>query len=135
MANPEKIYESLMSVKNLEGFTPDKALSHISHLTDLSLDLGKTEGLQHSIKLSEELQERELNDEQLALSHYFWANAYADIRRLTRAGTDRSWEWEQEEIEKEIFHLRTALQTGHKSLPDERICQILTNLGNLMNER
>lgn len=123
-----------MSVPNLEGLTPDKALSHIAHLTDLSLDLGKTEGLQHSIQLSEELQKRELNSEHLALSHYFLANAHADIRKLSIAGTDKSWEWEQEEIEREIFHLRTALQTGRQSLPDVRMCQILTNLGNVVDE-
>jgi len=134
MENLEANYNTMMSVDDLTGLSTDKALSHIAYLTDLSFDLGKTEGLLHSIKLSEELQRCKLKDEQSALSHYFLANAYADIRRLTRAGTDKSWEWEQEEIEKEIFHLRTALQTGHKSLPDERICQIVTNLGNLMNE-
>ncbi len=134
MVNSEDKYKSLMLVKSLEGLTSEDALLHIGNLTDVSFDLRKTEGLLHSIQLSEELQNRELNDEQLALSHYFMANANADIRRISRGETDKSWEWEQDEIEKEIFHLRTALQTGHESLPDERICQILTNLGNLMNE-
>ena len=116
MANSEETYKALMSVKNLEGLSSENALSHISHLTDLSFDLGKTEGLLHSIKLSDELQKLELNDEQLALSHYFLANAYADIRRLSKAGTEKSWEWEQEEVEKEIYHLRTALRTGSRRM-------------------
>jgi len=132
MANSEETYKSMMSVKNLEGLSSENALSHIGHLTDLSFDLGKTEGLLHSIKLADELQKRELNDEQLALSHYFLANAYADIRRLSKAGTEKSWEWQQEEIEKEIFHLRTALRIGSRR--DDIMCPVLTNLGNLMNE-
>jgi hypothetical protein len=133
MSDYESTLESLMSVKNLDNFTSEEALSHIGQLTDLAFDLKQVAGLQHSIKLSKELQERDLTDGQLALSHYFVANAHSDIRRLSTASTDKSWEWEQEDIEKEIFHLRKALQAG-QSLPDERICQILTNLGNLMNE-
>lgn len=134
MANSEDTYNSLMSVKNLEGLTIEDSLSHIGLLTDSSFDLGKTDGLLHSIELSKELQKYTLNDEQLALSHYFMANAYGDRKILSRTGSDKSWEWEQEDIEKEIFHLRAALQIGNDSLPDERICQILTNFGNLMNE-
>lgn len=133
MPNHEPTFESLMSVKNLDNLTSEEALSNIGHLTDLAFDLKEIAGLQHSIKLAEELQRRDLTDSQRALSHYFVANTHSDIRRLSTAGTDKSWEWEQEDIEKEIFHLRKALQTG-QSLPDERMCQILTNLGNLMNE-
>jgi tetratricopeptide (TPR) repeat protein len=133
MPENEDSYESLMSVNNLESFTNEEALGHISHLTDLSSDLRKIEGLQHSLKLSEEIQKKDLNSEQRALSHYFMANAYADIQMLTRKGTEKSWDWEQEEIEKEVFHLRTALKTGSQSLPKERLCQMLTNLGNVMS--
>ena len=67
MANSVDTYKSMMSVKNLEGLSSENALSHIGHLTDLSFDLGKTEGLLHSIRLSDELQKRELTNEQLAL--------------------------------------------------------------------
>jgi tetratricopeptide (TPR) repeat protein len=58
------------------------------------------------------------------------ANAWAGLRELS--GNNRSWEWEQEEMEKEIIHLRMALH-GIDALSDERACQILTNLGNLMD--
>lgn len=134
MKHAEQFYESLMSITNLEGKATEDALEHISHLVDLSFDLRKIEGLRNSIKLSEELKKRQLTDDQKALLHYFLANAYSGIRALTRPGTDASWDWEQDEIEKGVFHLRTALRSGSKSLPRERLCQILTNLGNLMNE-
>ena len=134
MANPEDTYKSLISVENLESFPTKEALSYIERLTDLSLDMKKIEGLKHTIKLSEELQKRHLTAGQLATSHYFLANAYANLRTLLRADSNRSWDWEQEETENEIIHLRTALnEDGLRELPGERVCQILTNLGNLMD--
>lgn len=134
MANPEATYKSLISVENLKDFPTERALSHIGRLTDISLDTEKIEGLKLAIKLSEELQKRHLTTGQLATSHYFLANAWASLRTLLRVGSDRSWEWEQKEIEKEIIHLRRALhKDGLHELPDERVCQILTNLGNLMD--
>lgn len=132
MESDEESYNSLMSVENLEGLAPEKALSHIGRLTDLSFDLRKTEGLERSIQLSEELQKRDLDSEHLATSHYFLANAYSYLKTLNRAGTVESWDWEQEEIAKEIFHLRTALRAGSRL--DEVMCPVLTNLGNLLNE-
>lgn len=132
MTHPEETYNSLMFAENLEGLTTEKALSHIARLTDLSFDLRKTEGIERSIQLSEEVQKRDLNSEYLATSHYFLANAYSYLKTLNRAGTDESWDWEQEDIEKEIFHLRTALRAGSRR--DDIMCPVLTNLGNLMNE-
>jgi len=134
MENPEETYNSLISVENLIDLTSDDALDHIGLLTDLSLDMRKREGIERTIKLSEELQERQLTAGQLATSYYFLANAWANLRILLRAGNDRSWDWEQNEIEKEIVCLRRALhREGLCKLPDERVSQILTNLGNLMN--
>lgn len=127
-------YKSLMSVESLVGLATEAALEHIGLLTDLSLDLRQTEGLERAIRLSEELQKRQLSAGQLATLHYFLANAWANSRLLSRAGRDQVWDWEQEEIEREIIHLRRALQEdGLGELPKERVCQILTNLGNLVD--
>ena len=43
-----------------------------------------------SIKLADEMQQRDLKDEQLALSRYYFTTAYACIRRLSRAGTNKT---------------------------------------------
>lgn len=127
-------YKSLMSVENLAGLANEAALGHVGILIDLSLDLKKLEGTERAIRLSEELQNRELTSGQLATLNYFLANAWASLRMLSRANTHRTWEWEQEEAEKEIIHLRKALhKDGLKELPDERVCEILTNLGNVMD--
>jgi tetratricopeptide (TPR) repeat protein len=134
MENLEATYKSLISVENLDGLTAEEALEHIGLLTDVSFDLRLTEGLKCAIQLSEELQKRQLNAGQLATLHYFVANAWAYLRKLERSDKDKSWEWEQKETEKEIIHLRLALdEEGLRQLPDERICQILTNLSNHMD--
>ena len=133
MKNLEANYQSLISLENLKGLTNDTALERIGQLTDLSLDLQKTNGLKHAIKLSKELQKRRLTARQLATSHYFLANAWANLRAVLRTETDR-WDWEQKEMEKEIIHLRMALhENGLHELPDVRVCQILTNLGNVLD--
>jgi len=109
MKDLEAIYHSLISLENLKGLTNEIALKRIGQLTDLSLDLKETNGLKHAIKLSEELQKRRLNTGHLATSHYFLANAWANLRVLLRTEKDQ-WDWEQEEMEQEIIYLRRALK-------------------------
>jgi len=133
MENREQIYKSLMSVKSLTGFTTEKSLEHIGLLIDLSFDLHQKEGLKHPIRLSEELQKRQITSYQSALLNYFLANAWANLR-LLRQNSSRVWDWEQQEMEMEIFHLRSASkEDGFSELPKERQCQILTNLANLLD--
>jgi len=134
MNTPEEIINSLISIENLNDLSTGEALSIIAQLTDISLDLQKIEGIEKSIRLNTKLQKRDLKLNQSAVSHYYFANAYAYKRKLATAGTDASWQWEQNEIEKEIFHLRKALQLGKGTLPENHICPITTNLANLLNE-
>lgn len=63
MGEPENIYDSLRSRETLDGLTDDQALEHIGYLTDLSLDLRENKGLEHAVRLSEELQRRNLSPE------------------------------------------------------------------------
>lgn len=134
MENLETTYKSLISRENLIGLTDEESLRHIGRLTDISLDIQKIEGLKHSIKLSEELQGRSLTYGQLATSHYFLANVWANLRSLLRKDKDCSWDWEQEETEEELIHLRRALNDkGLLEISKERACQVLTNMGNVMN--
>jgi tetratricopeptide (TPR) repeat protein len=132
LRNSEDTYKSLLSRETLEGLTGDQALEEIGTLTDLSLDLRRREGLEHAVSLSEELQRRELPPEQRAISHYFLGNAWSNLRTLV--GRDQG-DWEQPELECEVFHYRMALrEEGIRSLPIQRLCKILTNLGNAMSQ-
>lgn len=134
MEEPLHIYESLLWMENLEGLAGDEALEQIGVLVDLSSDLRRREGLEHAIGLSEELQRREgLSPGTRATSHYFLANAWSGIGIV--AGDHRRIDLEQPYLENEVLHLRTALadEEGLRELRKERVCQILTNLGNAMS--
>ena len=132
MSESETIYRSLRARKSLDGLTDEAALEHIGYLTDLSLDLREKEGLEHAVHLSEELHRRDLSPEHRALSQYFLGNAWSNLRLLA----DRDvWDWEQPELAHETFHFRMALRDeGVSQLPDQRVCQVLTNLGSAMSQ-
>jgi len=140
MQDYEKYFNSLLAVQSLESHTDSEALKIIGHLIDLSLDLRRKEGIQTGLKLADELLKRDLTEENRTLTHYYIANAWANLQRLERAGFSEAWEWEQEELEHEIIHIRLAVKYGfpHKLgeptiLPAHRQCEIWTNYGNLMS--
>jgi hypothetical protein len=127
-------YEDLMRVTSLSATDTSEALDHLAKLIDLSDELGEAEGLERALSLGQELGQRDLTTDQVPLLHYFLANALSDIQYLRRRGKPAVWEWEQEEAEKAIFHLRSALRAeGFLGLHKIRQCQILTNLGNIFN--
>lgn len=130
----EDAYNAAMSIVSLHGKSNDQALELIAHLTDISSVLEKIEGARHAITLSAELQARDLTDVQAASLCYYLANAWADVKKLSRRGTDTAWDWEQDEIDKEIVYLRKALILDcSQELSDETTCRILTNLGNVFD--
>jgi tetratricopeptide (TPR) repeat protein len=127
-------YESLLASGNLEDLADEEALERIGILVDLSSVLGRREGLEHAVMLSEELQRREgLAPGLRATSDYFLANAWSGMRVVSSG--ERSLDLEQPYLEKEVLHLRRALASEEdvRELPPQRMCQILTNLGNAMS--
>lgn len=127
----EAIYDRLAARRDLVGLDDDQALEHIGKLTDLAGDLRRTDGLEQAARLSDELQQHDLSADRRAISHYFLGNVYANLRALSE---EDQGEWEQPELEREIFHLRMALRDqAAPNLRPERVCQILTNLGNAMS--
>ena len=134
MRNLEDDYNKLISVTDLIELDDEVALNHIGLLVDVSYHAKKIEGLEMALSLSKDLMERNLTPGQTATLNYFLANAWAFKRNITRGGKKEDWDWEQHEIEREIFHLRSALyHEGFGELPNERKCQILTNLANLFD--
>jgi len=134
LEDPQHTYESLLAMESLEDLADDGALERIGVLIDLSSDLRRLEGLKHAVRLSEELQRREgLAPGLRATSDYFLANAWSGMRVVS--GGASSLDLEQPHLEKEVLYLRRALanEEGVEELPAQRLCQILTNLGNVMS--
>ncbi|MDP9457317.1 MAG: LA2681 family HEPN domain-containing protein [Actinomycetota bacterium] len=88
--------------------------------------------MERTVKLIEELQTRDLSPDRAAVSHYFLGNAWGNLRSLSGRNPH---DWEQPELEHEVYHHRVALLgAGVEGLEQRRVCQILTNLGNTMSQ-
>lgn len=75
---------------------------------------------------------KDMLDEEVALLHYFRANAFCNLQH--EAGLSRSWDWEIAPLQSELLELRKAVRhVGFSDLHKIRQCQILTNLGNKLN--
>jgi tetratricopeptide (TPR) repeat protein len=129
----EKIYKKLMLIENLSSMSIYEAKNYIGQLVDISFDLKREEGLKKAIKLNEELLKGDLPDKYKTILNYFMANAWSNLRILTR-DMKALWEWEQKEIEDEILYLRKAIEgKGFSEIDTFMRCQILTNLGNILS--
>jgi len=134
METPRTQYNKLIA-KTLANIETNQAIGFIGKLIDLAAGLGEEDGSRQAIAWFSEISSRELTDEQRCKLEYFTANAWADIARLSRHGKDIAFDWEQEEFEKRILHLRSAKgNPAFEGLPLLNRCQILTNLGNTLSE-
>jgi tetratricopeptide (TPR) repeat protein len=131
--SPEELYEFLIHLETTD-LVPEQLLEYMGVLIDLSFDLRRKEGLELAIKWGGEIEQKGLDQVNLPLLHYFRANAWSCLRNMLVHFEKKysGWDWEQEEAEKEIFYLRSALiESAFKNLDPYRQCQILTNLGNI----
>lgn len=134
VSDPDEVYETLFSIDSIEVFDQAPALNIIGLLVDASGDIGRKDGLHHAIDLAEELLDRDLPLGHRSRIHYFLGNAYSHLRRLN-AADNGPWWWENDDLEQEIFHLRTALNPdGIEKIRDVEACKIFTNLGNALSE-
>lgn len=118
-----------------ESDNPDNetALQGLGSLIDLSEILSRPDGIETALKRGDTLLSRDLNTSQRAVLHYFLSNAWEAKRKFAYKGTS-IYEWEQPELEKEIVHLRNAVQLGVETKVEPiRLCQMHTNLGNLLS--
>ncbi len=130
--SPEDLYEFLIHLETTD-LIPEQHLECMGVLIDLSFDLRRKEGLELAIKWGDAIAQRGLDQANLPLFHYFCANGWSCLWNILVHFEKKysGWDWEQEEAEKEIFHLRSALiEPAFKNLDPYRQCQILTNLGN-----
>lgn len=126
--------EELLKVENLTGLDNDAAFNIVGKIIDLSDIHNRPEGTAWALELCDELSDRSLEDEKVALLYYFRANAWASRCKKKHKDTKATWAWEQPEILCELLYLRMSLRhPGFKQLDKIRRCQILTNTANLLN--
>lgn len=128
------LLDELLSIEGVDGLDNRDALDLVGKMIDLSDIHERPEGTRRALKLCDELIERTLDNGEMALLHFFRANAWASRRTANHKDIKAAWAWEQPEIFSELFHLRSALRhPGFKQLDKVRRCQILTNAANLLN--
>jgi hypothetical protein len=133
-AAPLTHYRKLMRRKTVKRLSIESALEHLADLIDTALDARQCDGLLRALDMGNELSSRRLTPRQTILLHYFLGNAWSNLRTLKYAGTDKSWNWEQSEVEHEVTHFRRAITNPEFAHGEKyRRCQVLTNLANLMN--
>lgn len=130
----ETEFRSLLEVESVEALDAEAALNHLARLIDLAFVFKHVDGTSRALQVGEDIGKRSLTPAQAAILNYYLSNAWANRRQLERPAGQDEWKWEQPEVEKQIMHLRRAL--GSDAFPELdplRQCQILTNLGNLLN--
>lgn len=112
----------------------EQELDDLAKAIDCAGDRANLNELRAALLLIDGMQGQVPDTETQALLHYFAANAWSGIQRITTEGKDSRWDWEQEELEQIVINLRSARSSkGFRALPKIRKCQILTNLGNILS--
>ena len=134
MAKLESEFRSLLEVESVEVLDAEAALNHLARLIDLAFFFRRMDGTKLALEVGEEITKRSLTPAQTAILNYYLSNAWSNRKQLEGAAGQDEWKWEQPDVEKQIIHLRRALGSdGFQELDALRRCQILTNLGNLLN--
>ncbi|TAL98641.1 MAG: hypothetical protein EPN73_01565 [Paraburkholderia sp.] len=82
----------------------------------------------------EELDARPLSGGHAVMRDYFRSNALAFAGARRRSEEDSAWEWDQEELQKQIYYLRRATRCQEYEQADLLLqCQILTNLAGALS--
>jgi hypothetical protein len=131
---PNNIFDKLMTLGSPDSIDAPEAFRRIGSLIDLAGDLHKEDGATRALEWCDGLSQRKLTKRQEALLDYFRANAWANRQRAKHRNVDAAWQWEQPELQQQVFHLRRAQQSpGFAKLSPVRRCQIITNLGNQLS--
>ncbi len=123
-----------MQKRTVTGLSNAEAIDLIAKLVDQSFDDADLDLANHSLSLANELGARSLQPSEMALLDYFRANVWACHYQQRLANRTAIWDFEQPELQQQVFLLRRAANSpGFVSIDAMRRCQILTNLGNQLD--
>lgn len=126
-----KTYAELLQIDPII-YDDQEKLSFVGKLVDLSSDNQDIKGTEKAIGIATNIKPENLTPAEQARLHYFQANAWANMRHFRRFQRQAAWDYDQEELTHEIFHLRSALRSeGLDDLQQIVKCQIFTNSGNV----
>jgi tetratricopeptide (TPR) repeat protein len=125
-------YGSLMASAGIGRLSTDEAFLRTGILIDMCGAPRRKAGIARALAWCDELEARDLSAAERRQLDYFRANAWNTRRPRRRSGD--VWLWDQPALQQEIFFLRRASSAeGFSAVEHYRRCEILTNLGNLLN--
>jgi hypothetical protein len=120
-----------METINLDLKSPNEILEILGELFESSREQNDLEKLFTSIEIAQSVNVENFDSDSKANYYYFLGNAWSYVQRIKYP--DTRFEFESEEIEKQITYYRKALQLIKENNNDFIKCQVLTNLGNLFS--
>lgn len=126
----QKTYAELLLIDPAQ-FSDLENLDFAGALYDRSYELRDIKGTLKGQAIAAQINIQNLSPADQARFHYFQANGWSNIRHDKRFQVQASWDYDQEELTQEIFHLRSSMRSdGFAAFEGDRRCQIYTNLGN-----
>ena len=112
----------------------ESRLNALAEVIDVAVDSRDRAVLERADALAEQISGSEIPPSSAATLAYFRANIWSGIYALKTLGKPEEWDWQGEEVQREILYLRqSAHHPGFVELDAVRQCQINTNLGNLLS--
>ncbi|RYY89474.1 MAG: hypothetical protein EOO15_06050 [Chitinophagaceae bacterium] len=126
--------EEMLGQEDLNHFEPKYACSILGHLFEKGYDTASPEIIRQALQLSDRQSLEPFSSNDLMEFHYNVANGWSYLRSLTvNPDSTAIWQMDYPELEKEVLHLRLALKYSADTEDQALLCQILTNLGNVLS--
>ncbi|MFH2219704.1 MAG: LA2681 family HEPN domain-containing protein [Pseudomonadota bacterium] len=129
--NSDETHVKQIAEEDISGLSTDELIEKIGALANSSVERKTAEKFNQAIFLSKAVLKRNLSHLQLAELNYAVANAWGGLHHLSISGEADVWKWEQEATEKQLIHLRQAVNALEKEGSEqqtEMACPIYTNL-------
>jgi hypothetical protein len=115
----------LLMKEGIDGRQDADAVARTLSLTDLSVELGREDGLARAIEWCDALERKGICSEDVILLDFSLANAIGGQRSRTK------WQWDQPALARELYYLRRAVSNPEfPHVPDTIKCMCLNNFGN-----
>lgn len=113
----------------------DLSLDELAQLIDAAMDGSDINAIQKYSGRLEEISKRNLSAIEQAQVGFFKANCYSALRQLKNK--HQSWDWDDQDLENEIYHLRLARNylssIPMEADPSDLRFRVSTNLANALN--
>src|SRR5882724_2679727 len=106
---PDQVFGSLMNAL-ARTLAAREALSTAAHLLDVSLDLGRRDGIQRVIDVLSGLDQRDLTPLAVVQLEYCLGDAYGGLTSLDRQGGSTQTFWDTIHIANRLLYLKLAVQ-------------------------